>query len=172
MSISAPVWDKGIFKIGGEFEYLYDERPNSLPPQINVRDKYTPLGKRIPRFTEEEIRELINSASTRPNAPPNRLAELTKDANLKMEQESMEKKIVNMSPMRIFEKTGLTVSEILIDLSRFFSFDGSQKSFLGIFLKGERLLYLGIFMLFMYVLISLIVYTDRSKTKYIYVKPK
>lgn len=157
----SPRWDKGIFKMGGEFEYLYDERPNSLSPQINIRDKYNNMGERVPRFTQKEIKKLIDNATNRANSPPNRLEKLTKAANFTLRKKTLEERIVNIPFSSIIQNTGLAISNILIDLSNFFSFNGSQNSFLDVFIKNDRMIYLGVFMLFIYVLITLIFYFDK-----------
>lgn len=137
--------DKGIFKPAGLFEFTFDERPNSLPPQIPLQNT-TRKGEYIPqtqKITDEEIRALVKQAVNRGDAPRKRLEKLSLDATIKNAVDTERRKFFNLSLYDLAYNLSDRMNSIVDDLLTL----DKQPNFLSIFTRGDRLVYIGLLMM-------------------------
>ena len=156
---SAPVRldDRGMFKPNGLFEYV-EERPNSVPLADTIAKQLKFQEQR--RLTGDEILEVIQEARNRPRFQSfRRLQELAREENEKKEEEQKRTDVLNMSLKNFWWNTSDRMNGILDDVANF----EEQKSLYDIFMKGDRLIYLGIVIIVIAFLILLIYMLEIRK---------
>jgi hypothetical protein len=156
---SAPVRldDKGIFKPNGLFEYVQD-RPNSLPLADTIEKQKRYNEER--RLTSDEILEVIQEARDRPHFQNfRRLQELAREANQKEEEQRKKTNILNLSIIDFFWNMSDRMNQIIDDIANF----KNQKSLYHIFIKDDRLIYLGTLIVIISFLILLIYMLEIKK---------
>lgn len=148
--------DRGMFKPNGLFEFVYDERPNSLPAADTMEKQLRFQESR--RLKEDELLELIRQARNRPRFKDfRRLKELARKANLQKEMERSRTDPFNLSMKEYLYNTSDRANQILFDLS---NFSTMNKSLYQIFTEGDRLIYIGSVIVVMSFLILLIIFLE------------
>lgn len=137
--------DHGMFSNVGEFNFMFDERPNSLPPQLQEMNS-TRKGEYInqtQRLTDDQIRALVKQAVNRGDAPRKRLEKLSLDATIKNALDTERRKFFNISLYDLAYNMSDRFNGIMDDLLTL----NKQPNFFSIFTKSDRLLYIGLFVL-------------------------
>lgn len=140
--------DYGMFQPGGYFEYLDDERQNSLPPPVLGGDARTaPDG--IQKYDSEQMLNFINEARLRPPERSNRLQRLTEKTNMENEWQRYQARFEYESLATHWHKMISTIVGIMNDMLNIKYEDVENKTMIGntmdrIFLKDDRLLYFGL----------------------------
>lgn len=149
-------YDNGIFKPSGLFEAIADERPNSLLPRWTYNRDNTDPTKKV--LTRKQVTELIGNASTRPLAPQTRLSELTQAANLQAKTDTASKRFFNQSISGVIKNTAQAYVDVINDLTN--TKITKPSTVIDIFVKEDRLIYIGLSMIIYAVLLMLIRLAD------------
>ena len=120
----------------------YTTSPDRPFEMLGVRDQYLKLYD-VPnkRLTDDEVKQLADEPLLKPD--DSRIDNMTKEANAKLEKDFEERKLYNLSIKQI----GYRVSDSwhdMIDDALHFDYRDGARGFLEIFLKEDRLIYLGI----------------------------
>jgi len=123
----------------------YTTSPDRPFDPIGIRDQYVKL-QDVPNktLTDEEVKQMATNPPVNGGADAaKRLATMNADANQADTKQNEEQKIYNMSVKEIGYKVSDTTHDILDDLLHFDKSDG-MRGFLEIFIKGDRMIYVGI----------------------------
>jgi len=134
----------------------------------SVDRPFDPIGKRDiynaqfdrnnQRLSDEQVRQLWDNPPTE-SKEPTRIQKLSDEANKKRTQNFEKMKFYNMSLKQLGFRTSDTVHEIIDDVLTFDPRDG-PRGFIDIFVKEDRLVYIGLIILVLGILIALVHTTD------------
>lgn len=151
-------FDHGLFKPGGYFEYLDDERVNSLKPPVLLEDSRTTKLDGTSKYNSEQVLKYIEDAAHRPPYRPSRLQRLTESTNMSRKWAQYTGRFEHQSIMQVGNDMIKTFVDVLNDLTRYTGDESSEDlpTMREIFLKGDRLFYLGLGILVLGVLLKII----------------
>lgn len=120
----------------------YTTSPDRPFEMIGVRDQYLKL-QDVPneRLTDEQVQELAKQPHFENDT--SRIDKMSQEANAKAESEFQERKLYNLSVKQIGFRISDTWHDIIDDML-FFNKNDGVRGFMDIFLKEDRLIYLGI----------------------------
>jgi len=129
---------------------------------IHIRELYdklqTPNKKR--RLTDSEVQAIVqNPNKLLPQL--NRLNVLSDDANNKLQEKAIIERFYNMNFQQIAENIVKTVANVIDDIITFEWSDEGLEGLIEIFVKDDRLIYLGMVVMIFSILVMLIRETDR-----------
>ncbi len=148
-------FDHGLFKPGGYFEYLDDERINSLPPPVLLEDSRTTKNDGTAKYNSEQVLEYINDAAHRPVHRPSRLKRLAQKTNMERQWAQFKGRFEQQSVSQVATDTIDALVGILNDLTRYTGSDEDLPTASEIFLKDDRLFYLGLFVTLIGILLKI-----------------
>lgn len=114
------------------------------------------VGRNNERLTDEQIKELIKNPQIKKST---RLQDLTQTENELRDKDVEEDQIYNLSIKEIGYRTSDTIHNILDDILQYQSKDGIR-GILHIFTKSDRLIYIGLIIIFFSIIILLIYKTE------------
>ncbi len=142
-----------------------DEIPRNFdavigPPfkPIHMREIWDPKPKnREKRLSEHEVREFINNPTVKKST---RLRDMSKGATEERIEKHEREKIYNMSVRGIIGKTNQTIVTIINELLDYNPKSGFE-GFMNIFMKEDRLIYIGLVIVIFSFIVLLIRTTDK-----------
>ena len=140
--------DYGMFQPGGYFEYLDDERVNSLPPPELGSDARTAPGG-LEKYDSEQVLQFIDDARKRPPFKSSRLKRLTEKTNMENEWDRYRARFEHESLATHWNKMIASIIGIFDDMISLIPDtlrydDNKKKTASDIFLSDDRLFYLGL----------------------------
>lgn len=134
----------------------YSNTPDRPFDPIGIRELHDKIpGYDNTRLTDDQILDLINNPELKPQR---RLPDMTKEAQTAINKDHTDRDLMNLSLKQILTNTSNSVSDILDDLLSMNIFD--LKQIADILTKNDRMIYLGIILLF--ISIALIIIRNTS----------
>lgn len=149
-----------------EIPSTYTDKIGPPLKPIHVREIYDKINNpnRGKRISELEVSQLVaDPNSLLPGSKTNRLKELSDDANIKAKAENIKEKFYNITLSELGNNIVNTVVDIIDELWDYDWHTGLE-GFIQIFVKKDRLIYLGMIVMFFSFLILMIRAVDNNNS--------